>query len=99
MHAKVRFPFSAKNGERRKIIAEIQIHFRSIYDGSLNSRKEQAHRLYEDSRTELVQESSLFPDIASVFSYFTGLMNRGYQCITARSVLQECTEDTHNIYL
>lgn len=48
LHAKV--VITSDTGDK-KIMGEVQFHFRTIHDGTLSSIKEYCHKLYEETRT------------------------------------------------
>lgn len=90
LHAKMLFPFENEKGEKRQILSEIQIHFRSVCDGTKNSRKERAHELYKGDLPQSDNWDSILSRVSSVFTFLSGLVNRGDVCKAPATVLEDC---------
>ena len=76
VHAKILFPFHiAQEGESIKkiVIAEVQIHLRSIMDGTKRSAKEREHKIYEKIRKEDADPDAIAS--ASMFLYLSGMVS------------------------
>lgn len=73
IHAKILLPMATENSaeEPHNIIAEMQIHFRSIVDGTEGSAKEREHTIYESIRHENYDPSTL--SAASRLLYLTAM--------------------------
>ena len=74
VHAKILLPFfdqEQETVEKKYVIAEIQIHLRSIMDGTKKSAKEREHKIYEKLRKEDFDTETI--SSASMLLYLTGI--------------------------
>lgn len=79
-HAKLFLNFQDRHGEKKELLAEIQIHFRAINDGTLECAKETAHAIY---KSNLPQEDA---NSASQLIYLSRLVSVGDKTIAPRSL-------------
>lgn len=75
IHAKILLPMPYQEPftEQRTLIAEMQIHFRAIVDGTDESPKEREHAIYESIRSENEDPSAL--SAASRLLYLTAMQD------------------------
>lgn len=75
IHAKLHLPLpiQGNSGEERYILAEMQIHLRSLVDGTNESAKERAHLIYEHVRSEEANPVEL--SAASKLLFLTGMQD------------------------
>lgn len=86
VHATILLPFVNPKGEYRQIRTELQIHFRSIADGTENSPKERLHSLYVD---RLTSDTSSTKPITKLV-YLTGLLCVGAICMNPFFYANHC---------
>jgi len=95
VHGKMSLAYSDKWGTTRSVRAELQLHFRSITDGSLSSRKERMHQLYKSAPSS----NSSANEQTSRLSFFSGLASVGDTCRTPASLLQQCNGEVAPVNL
>jgi len=90
IHGKIYFHFTNSEGEERELLSELQIHFRSIADGTETSRKERMHLLYETERA-MGPSSSLAAKVSKL-SFLSGLSAIGDLCRLPSFFTSRCHE-------
>lgn len=93
IHGKILLPFTDQNGENRQIRSELQLHFRSVADGSLDSPKERMHLLYKDFNEILSQKSVSISKAISKLSFLSGLASIGNICRNPKYLLNRCLQN------
>lgn len=93
IHGKLVLPFTNPKGEKKRIRCELQIHFRSVADGSLDSPKERTHALYKDTETALTKNRSIMSKAITKLSFLSGMASIGNVCRTAEYLISLCPKN------
>jgi hypothetical protein len=80
IHGKILLPFTTHKGEKRRIRCELQLHFRTVADGSLDSPKERMHLLYKNLNETFTSNRSFVSRSISKLSFLSGMASIGNIC-------------------
>lgn len=90
IHGNILLPFANHKGEKRQIRCELQIHFRTVADGSLDSPKERMHLLYKNANETLPSNRSLVSTSISKLSFLSGMASIGNICRAPEYLISLC---------
>lgn len=90
IHGKILLPFISDTGENRQIRCELQLHFRTVADGSLDSPKERMHLLYKNTNETPSPNDKLISKSVSKLSFLSGMASIGNICRSPEYLVDLC---------